>query len=338
MRVRTAPNFDLRWRLHFGSGAAACLAAALLFVGAAPTAKAQGNASQPASESLPLPAWQTAAGGKMQFEVASIHPGDPDKFVRPNFGLGIEDTPLPPGGRFIADVPLLNFIAFAYKQQFTQDQRDKILSHLPKWIGSQPFVIEARANGNPTKDQLRLMMQSLLADRFKLQVHFETRETPVLAVELVKPGVTGPRLRPHAEGLACDAKWIAPADSTSPAVAPGGFLPMCGSVALRDGPNQTILFGARNVPIGHIALYLPSVYNLGRPVVDQTGLTGKFDFSLNWARDPIGSTAAQPDESDNSEGPSFFDALKDQLGLKLKSTTAPIQTLVIDHAEQPSPN
>jgi uncharacterized protein (TIGR03435 family) len=314
----------------------ATLTVMMVVVGALTVQSAAGQA--PTSQSPTVPQWQIDAGGKMEFEVASIHPGDPDKFIRANMGLGIEDTPVPPGGRFIADFPLLNFIAFAYKLTFTPEQREKILSRLPKWIGSQPFVIEAKATGNPTKDQLRLMMQSLLADRFKLAVHFETRETPVLALELVRPGVTGPRLRPHAEGLACDAKWIAPADSTSPAVVPGGFLPTCGSVASRGGPNGTILFGARNVTMGHIALYLPSIYSLGRPVIDQTGLTGTFDFSLNWAPDPIGSTTAQPDKSADSEGPSFIDALKDQWGLKLKSTTAAIQTLVIDHVEEPSPN
>jgi uncharacterized protein (TIGR03435 family) len=313
--------------------------AALLFsVCAVLTTSAQGTASQPAPNALQVPAWQVAAGGKMEFEVASIHRGDPDKFIRANVGMGIEDTSVPPGGRFIADFPLLNFITFAYKQQLTQEQRDRMLSHLPGWISSQPFVIEAKANGNPTKDQLRLMMQSLLADRFKLAVHFEARQTHVLAVELVKPGVTGPRLRPHSEGLACDAKWSAPSDPTSPAVAPGGFLPACGNVALRDGPNQTILFGGRNVPMEHIALYLPAVYSLGRAVIDQTGLTGRFDFSLDWAPDPDGSVDTAFGGSTDLEGSSFFGALKDQLGLKLKQTTAPIQTLVIDHVEQPSPN
>ena len=97
-----------------------------------------------------VPQRQIDAGGKMAFDVASIHPGDPDKFIRANMGLGIEDTPVPPGGRFIADFPLLNFIAFAYKLTFTPEQREKILSRLPKWIGSQPFLIEAKATGNPT--------------------------------------------------------------------------------------------------------------------------------------------------------------------------------------------
>jgi uncharacterized protein (TIGR03435 family) len=99
-----------------------------------------------------------------------------------------------------------------------------------------------------------------------------------------------------------------------------------------------MLFGARNVPMEHIALYLPSVYNLGRPVIDQTGLTGTFDFSLDWAPDLNGAVDTPSGGSDDLKGSSFFEALKDQLGLKLKQTTAPIRTLVIDHVELPSPN
>lgn len=285
------------------------------------------------------PAWQTAAGGHMDFEVASIHLGEPGKFIPPTFGLNIDDESIPPGGHFIADFNLPAYIEFAYKLMLTPEQSDAMLTHLPAWVRSQAFVIEAKAStANPTKDQMRLMVQALLADRFKLAVHFEPKDTPVLAMVLAKPGVLGPRIRPHAQGLGCDAEWTAPPDLTAPTVPPGEFVPRCGGVAGRNAPDHTVLFGARDIPMDHIALYLPSLYKLGRPVVDQTGLTGTFDFSLQWAPDKNGPLSFLSGSTDDLEGTPFLDALKEQLGLKLKPAKAVIPALVIDHVEQPSPN
>jgi uncharacterized protein (TIGR03435 family) len=273
----------------------------------------------------------------MEFEVASIHLGDPGKFIPPTFGLNIDDGPIPPGGHFKADFSLLAYIGFAYKLILTPEQHTAVLDHLPGWVRTQEFVIEAQAPvADATKDQMRLMVQSLLADRFKLAVHFETKDTPVLALILAKPNVLGPRLRPHAQGLACDAKWTRPADPNAPAVPPGGFLPKCGDVALDFDSDRTALLGARNVPMEHVAQYLPTVYRFGRPIVDQTGLTGTFDLSLNWA--PDSNSAFRWDGGDQLGGPEFLDALKNQLGLKLIPTHALVQTLVIDHVEQPSAN
>jgi uncharacterized protein (TIGR03435 family) len=311
--------------------------AAVCFVGA--SAVAQTTASTPTPQ---RPAWQVAAGGHMEFEVASIHLGEPGKFTPPTFGLNIEDGPIPPGGQFKAGFTLPVYINFAYKLLLTPEQTDAMLAHLPDWVRSQAFVIEAEAPvPNPTKDQMRLMMQALLADRFKLAVHFETKDTAVLALVLAKPGVTGPRLLPHQQGLACDAKWTAPPDLTAPAVPPGEWLPRCGVVGARPGPGNTILLGARDIPIDHIALQLTTVYKFGRPVVDQTGLKGTYDFSLDWAPDSdtaIRMRSSDANGSTEADGASFFDALKDQFGFKLVSTHAPVQTLVIDHVEQPSPN
>jgi uncharacterized protein (TIGR03435 family) len=288
-----------------------------------------------------MPDWQKAAGGKMEFEVAAIKPAEPGKRIEQNIALNIDNEPVPPGGRLVVQGTLSDLIEFAYKLMPTREQEQTMLSHVPKWVASDNFVIEAKAAGNPTKDQMRLMMQSLLADRFKLALHFETREAPVLALVLDKPGKTGPRLRPHADGLPCDAKWTPPPDLTSPSVAPGGFLPVCGRVQAIDAPNHTAILGARNVTIQHLADYLgnlPPVSDFGRPVVDETGLSGTFDFSLNVT--PVrNSTSAPGTESQlDAGGPTFEEALKEQLGLKLRPTKAPIQVLVIDHVEQPSPN
>ncbi len=127
--------------------------------------------------------WEIVSGGKMEFEVAAIKLGDLEKFTPPTVPLSIEDDPVPAGNRFVADFPLVAYIEFAYKIMLTREERELMLSRVPKWVGSKPFFIEAKTPaGDHTKDQLRLMMQSLLVDRFKLAVHFETQEIPVFAL------------------------------------------------------------------------------------------------------------------------------------------------------------
>jgi hypothetical protein len=99
----------------------------------------------------------------MSFEVASIRLGDPGKFIRPTIDLSIEDTPITPGGAFIADFSLPIYIQFAYKILLTREQQQAMVAHLPKWVVGQPFVIQAKAPmADVTKDQMRLMMHRSL--------------------------------------------------------------------------------------------------------------------------------------------------------------------------------
>jgi bla regulator protein blaR1 len=301
----------------------------------------QGQATiiqKPISQTQEVPEWQMAAGGKMEFEVASIRIAEPGKFTPPNFALNIDDTSIPPGGRLSADFPLEAYIEFAYKIMPSREQTETMISHLPKWVTTDRFVIQAKAEGNPTKDQMRLMMQSLLADRFKLAVHFETQEIPVLALDLRTSGKIGPRIRSHLEGPTCDNELMAPPDRGSPSVIPGGFIPVCGAFMAISGPNHTVVLGARDVTLQQIADYLGSLGILGRPVVDRTGLSGKFDFSLSWM--PERNTLSQPgaDAPLDSGGTTLLEALKEQFGLNLKGTKAAVQVLVIDHVEIPSAN
>lgn len=142
--------------------------------------------------------WQAAAGGKAAFEVASVKL-DTGPFRPPNFPLD-NGSAFTPGGRFSADFPSSLTSNSRTRCIFSQQQLEAMMAHahLPKWFDSDRFAVEAKAAGPATKDQIRLMMQSLLADRFRLAVHFETQETPVTALTMVKPGKTGPKLRPHA--------------------------------------------------------------------------------------------------------------------------------------------
>jgi bla regulator protein blaR1 len=280
------------------------------------------------------------APGRMSFEVASIRQSKPGTFTPPDFALdnGESYAPFPdPGGRFTADFPLSVYIEFAYKLWLTPEQTDSVLAHLPKWVATDSFEIHAKAEGNPTKDQMRLMMQSLLADRFKLAIHFERRQESVLALVLDKPGRPGPKLRPHSDGPACDVHMPIPI-AGSRANVDGVFPRVCDAFVKIPTANHEVLLGSRNTTMKQIADSLPSEGRLGRPVVDQTGLTGRFDFALQWTPESNGPAPSGADAPLDSQGPTFLEALKDQLGMKLKSTRTPLDVLVVDHVERPSEN
>jgi hypothetical protein len=190
--------------------------------------KAQKTTGETQSVNLHItPGWENASGGKMAFEVASIRVAKPGTFTPPNFALNIDDTSIPPGGRFLADFPLESYIEFAYTIMPAREQEPAMLAGLPDWVKTDHFVIQAEAPGSPTKDQMGLMMQSLLAERFRLAVHFEMRTKPVLALVFAKPGKTGSRIQPHSQGLPCDAKWTAPQGRATYRECPVEFLLFC---------------------------------------------------------------------------------------------------------------
>jgi uncharacterized protein (TIGR03435 family) len=285
-----------------------------------PRLRAQAPVVQP-----PTPQWQVDAGGKMAFDVASVK----QDLVSPtsaqarssNVSLGPEDRYAPTGGLLSAkNWPLLQYIVFAYKLSPSQTQAT--MSQLPKWANTNRYDIQAHASGNPTKDQFRLMMQDLLANRFKLAIHYETKQLPVFALVLEKPGKLGPQLQLHPEDSPCSA-------------APTADFPIpCGALVVSNQPH-TRRVSARNMSIGLIASSLVEG-NMDRPVLDQTGLSGNFDFSIEFTPEPNGPLppTPQPEES----GPTFVEALKEQLGLKLLSQTGALDVLVVDHIEEPSPN
>jgi uncharacterized protein (TIGR03435 family) len=140
--------------------------------------------------------WQTAAGGKMEFDVASVRQNKTGEKPSLNVSPTSFDSFSPTGGIYSAkNIGLMSFIMFAYK--LSMSQIVALESQLPSWAMTDQFDIEARAAGDPTKDQYRLMMQSLLADRFKLVAHYETQQVPKFGIVLAKPGVLGPKLRMH---------------------------------------------------------------------------------------------------------------------------------------------
>jgi bla regulator protein blaR1 len=210
-----------------------------------------------------------------------------------------------------------------------------LIDHLPRWVGRDRFEIQARAEGNPTKDQMRLMMQTLLSDRFKLAVHLETQVVPVLAMVLVKPGVTGPKLRPHSEGVPCEST---PPTSGPPAPNALVWPPVCDAYMRIRLPNGTRKDGSRNTTMSLLGSIFGAQGLVDRPVVDQTGIGGRFDFSIEYAPESSQPSAANAAAPEPPAGPTLLEALREQLGLKLESTKAPLQILVVDHVERPSEN
>jgi bla regulator protein BlaR1 len=267
---------------------------------------------------------QTLPTQKPSFEVASIKLADPNKFTPPNFALDFNDlfSGANPHGRFFAEFPLAVYVEFAYKPWPSQELREAMLVHVPKWVSTHRYAINARAEGNPTKDQMRLMMQSLLADRFKLTAHFERREISVLALVLDKPGKTGVKLNPHSDDVPCDVSKL-----TSETL-----VPVCGHAERMPKPNNSLLMSGRDMTMNQIAATLSYLSaDFSHPVVDQTGLDGRFDFTLEYTRESNNAALADL-------GTTIREAIQDQLGLKLKSTRVLMDTLVIDHVERPSEN
>jgi bla regulator protein blaR1 len=274
------------------------------------------------AQSSETPDWQTTAGGKMAFEVASVKPSKIPQ--NPDFPMDASSN-FSPRGRFSASLPLMVYINFAYKltppEQPAPEQPGSAVAHIPAWVrGDDFFAIEATAAGRPTKDQMRLMMQSLLVERFKLLAHFETREVPIFALTLLKPGKTGPKLLAHATGPACRGDA-------------GTFPQGCGTPETRQTDGLRLV-AARDLPMSSLAnaIYLTGrmAGEIDRPVIDRTGLDGTFDFVIKFK-------PGEPFNSDSTVTP-FLDALREQLGLKLVASKGPVRKLVIDRVERPSEN
>jgi uncharacterized protein (TIGR03435 family) len=254
----------------------------------------------------------------LQFEVASI------KRARPDAVWGFHFAP---GGRAtLTDFSMNELIILAW-----HTQGFRIVGG-PSWFDSERYTIEAEAEGNPVLEDSRLMLRSLLQDRFRLALHRETRELPAYALVPVKSGA---RL---AEAKNGSCKTADESSGPTPPSEPG--LPGCGfSQRLRPQNNGAPMMQLQghSVTTSMIARMIGNI--LDRAVSDDTGISGSFDISVEYAMDDGLLKRVAPDArvSDNT-APSLFTALQEQVGLKLESRRVPVEVLVIDHAERPSAN
>jgi uncharacterized protein (TIGR03435 family) len=188
-----------------------------------------------------------------------------------------------------------DLITYAYNIRYEQ------LAGGPNWIGEDHYDLLAKSEGEgPLKpSESRQMMQALLAERFKLQVHRETQEVPMYALVV---GKRGPKVKASEETTAC--------------------------FSVR-GSDKGMSMEARCATMELLTMQLSGT--AGRHVVDRTGLTGRYAFKLEWW--PVQMTPP----ADNTV-PSMFDALQEQLGLKLEPTKGPLEKVIVDHADRPTEN
>jgi uncharacterized protein (TIGR03435 family) len=265
------------------------------------------------------------------FEVASVKA---NKSGDNRIGIGFA-----PGGRFRAtNVPVRELISAAYgtPQPIAAFQ----ITGGPRWIESERFDIAAKAAGDPQPGPngpppgMFVMLRNLLADRFQLSVHRETRDAPIYALALARADRTlGPQL--HSSSTDCAALMgAARGRGTPPASpAPGERMP-CG---MRMFPGS---LSGGSASMAQLTNVLARFVN--RTVVDRTGLTGNYDLDLQWTPDqmPQGRgdppPGAPPLPAIDPNGPSIFTAVQEQLGLKLDAARGPVDVLVIDRVEHPT--
>jgi uncharacterized protein (TIGR03435 family) len=266
------------------------------------------------------------------FEVASVKPNNSGE-ARVSF------TYRRAGGRFNAtNATLRLLICNVYQLQDSQ------IVGGPSWLNADRFDIVAKADLESSQafpvqrrdgpSRLQLMMRALLAERFKLAVHHETK--PVSAFTLVvarRDGRLGPALRPSAGDCDALAATARARNAAPPSNQPAPVAPTRCGAAMGIG-HFTVGGGT----LFQLANTLSNI--VGQAVVDRTGLTGNFDIDLTWT--PEQTAQRPPDTQDpphaDPDGPSIFTALQEQLGLKLESEKTPVDVLVIDHAEHPIEN
>jgi uncharacterized protein (TIGR03435 family) len=275
-----------------------------------------------------------AHGEDPKFDVVSVKANHDTVPSTSNFPLGPGDVYVRNGGHFSAKgFPLSLYISFAYKMLGNQVQY--LAPQMPEWTKFDRFDIEARAAEDPGKDGMRMMMRALLADRFKLALRFEKREVPVMAFVLAKSGKLGPQLHVHADDGTCPT--VQP-DASTPGVVKGTPQFCNGIFNMPPSAPGLLRFGGRNVTLSFIADTFSAGAGFDRPFLDATGLGGTFDFTLEFVppqpnQGPIGAAG----DSDPA-GPTFVEALRDQLGIKLQSQKGMVSVPVLDHVERPAEN
>jgi uncharacterized protein (TIGR03435 family) len=256
---------------------------------------------------IPEPLKPMAADANPSFEVATI---------KPNNSGATQMQRLVIRGRNFNTVAssVQDLLSFAYNVQSKQ------IVNGPAWIGNDRFDIDAvpDAEGVPNSQQIRVMIQKLLADRFKLTFHHEQREMEAYVLEV---GKSGPKMTVN----------------ESKGQLPGlGFGPGQGGITLRAG----------NATMADLTGFL-QVLVLDRPVVDRTGLTARYDLKVTFTPDdsqfnghpprmPAAADGSAPAEA--AAAPSLYEAFQEQLGLKLTAEKTQVDVIVIDHVEKPSPN
>jgi uncharacterized protein (TIGR03435 family) len=232
------------------------------------------------------------------FEAASIRPANPD---RRGSGISVQ----------AARIKVIN-ATVKFCVEVAWNVKDFQVSGGPAWLDTERYDIDAVAAQPFVRDEYRIMLQAMLAERFAIAVHRDAQERQGYALVVAK---NGPKLPP-------------PKDDPS--------------VMFSRTPTGDFTLTAPSVTMTQLASALSS--NMSAIVVDRTGLEGKFDVFMQWTPDPSSNRMLTkngeplPPPSDATQGPSIFTALQEKLGLKLETRKVPVEIIVVDHAERPTAN
>jgi uncharacterized protein (TIGR03435 family) len=266
--------------------------------------------------------------GEAKFDVASIKPGSsagPPNEVELHV---LRDRAGASGhGTFhVRDLPLHLLIQLAY------NARDYQIVGEPAWANSERYDVTAKTENNASFEQMRPMLRSLLAERFNLALHRDTKELPVYELTVAKGGL-------KTQDASCVNR-----DPNGPPPPFGSKL--CGGVRSAMFPAGSSRLEGFGVPMSKLVEVLAD--RIGRIVVDKTGFSGTFNFQLDFSPEdaasipkPAPTGAAGPERpilGTNMQAPTIFAALQEQLGLRLQAVKGQVEVLVVDHVQRPSPN
>ena len=264
------------------------------------------------------------------FEVATIKPAS----TQPH------PSSVSPAEVNISNLTVRNLIEQAYGIPWTSAENERVLGG-PAWLDSNRYDIVARIptdlaeaqqklSRDQQKRQVSLMLQSLLVERFHLKRHFETRDLTVYALVVAKPNAHLIASTNQPESTAQESPGAVQLPSK-----PGDL--RHGILVLYNG--QSAQMTAKQASLDDLAQWFAGYSEVGgRPVVNQTGLSGLYDFNLRWTRQSLAAAPQTATSDADSEAPPLFTALSDQLGLRLKSTKAPVEVILIDHVDPPTRN
>jgi uncharacterized protein (TIGR03435 family) len=278
-------------------------------------------ASAPASAAAPAATPTDDPTHGMKFDVVSIKLNKTGMMYRLSNGGGSEIFPADGDSMTLNNWTLEEILKFDYAIH-----REPGLVGLPAWASKDRYDIQAKVGESDvaawrkfSAGSRRLVLRALLADSFKLKVHTEDKNLPIYALVIAKKG---PK----------NMQEVKPADldpDLARGVESGNILG-----GWKSGPNPWV---AHQMWMGYLVFWL-NQQNLGRPVYNQTGLNGYYNFTLQFAPMQTSASANAAAESDTAAGPSIFTALQEQLGLKLKPTKGPVPVMVVDHVERPTEN
>jgi uncharacterized protein (TIGR03435 family) len=316
LRMRVEAMLHNRILNNLNGGTKALLAAARLFAVAAPIAIGLLDATTVRAQTV---------SPTLTFEVASVRPAPPPDGRTPaRRSSGIPGPGNNDPGRFSARLDLLNLVLIAY-----DIPTYRLSEHSDLYL--ERLDVEAKMPVDTTREQFNVMLQNLLADRLGLKVHWATRQIDTYAIVVAKGGPKFKTAAPDSSQASDDTSKNSGPDKAGP----NGFpIPPPGNGPWRGAaPGGKIGLRGHDETVAELASAIAS-QTLGASMTDATGLTGKYDYTIFWSMTATTAARRGTQTIDDPDGPSIFDAVQEQLGLKIEKRKGPVQILVVDRVEK----